>query len=299
MQSMNRIGLATGTLTDAEVAYIEQTIVGTMRPMLVGRTLMPTRPLANAGFKNYTFYTENDMSAAQISMTGEEQNMDRVDLTEHNVKIPIISKDYTLHWRDVLMRRNNGQDLNTQNAANAARQVAEDEDRMILSGESLTTYAWPCLGIEGLLSATGRNTTGGGDWSNTTNMFTYTTAALVELQTDGFFGPYKLLLTPTFYAQTLVPYSTTDRLYIQILGDLIGGMQNIVVSGNLYAHDDGAADSAAVVDVSPGNFELVVGQDASTYLAQLPNMNYQGKVWEAVVPVIKRPQAICEITSLT
>lgn len=293
MQGLKSIGTATGTLTDDEIEYIEQSVVTTMRPMLVGRTLMPTKPLANAGFKQYTFYTEQDMSQANISMTGEEQSIDRVELAESNVAIPIISKDYNLHWRDVLMRRNTGQDLNTQHATNAARQVAEEEDKLILSGEYT---GWPALGIEGLMTATGRNTTAGGDWS--ANMITYVAAAKAELRTDGYFGPYKLIVTSAWYAQMEAVYGNTDRYYFQVVGDLIGGVDNIVVSDNLYA-SDGGVDRVCLIDTSPGNFELVVGQDATTYLDQLPNMNYQGKVWEAVVPVIKRPEAICTITALT
>jgi uncharacterized linocin/CFP29 family protein len=293
MQNMKNIGLATGTLTDDEVEYIEQSIVTTMRPMLVGRTLMPTKALANAGFKQYTFYTEQDMSQATISMTGEAQNKDRVELSETNVKIPIISKDYDLHWRDVLMRRNTGQDLNTQHATNAARQVAEEEDKLILSGEYT---GWAALGIEGLATATGRNTTAGGDWS--ANMIVYVAAAKAALRTDGYFGPYKLVVTAAWYAQMEAAYGNTDRYYFQVVGDLIGGVDNIVISDNLYAAD-GGVDSALVLDTSPGNFELVLGQDVTTYLTQRDDMNYSGKVWEAVVPVIKRPEAICEITDLT
>ena len=293
MQSFKNIGTATGSLTDDEIEYIEQSIVTTMRPMLVGRTLMPVKALSNAGFKTYTHYTEQDMSQATISMTGESQSMDRVDLAEVNTTIPIISKDYNLHWRDVLMRRNTGQDLNTQHATNAARQVAEEEDKLILSGEYT---GWPALGIEGLATATGRNTTAGGDWS--ANMITYVAAAKAQLRTDGYFGPYKLIVTSAWYAQMEAVYGNTDRYYFQVVGDLIGGVDNIVISDNLYA-SDGGVDSALVIDTSPGNFELIVGQDTTTYLDQLPNMNYQGKVWEAVTPVIKRPEAICEITSLT
>jgi len=293
MQSLKSIGTATGTLTDDEVEYIEQQIVTTMRPMLVGRTLMPVRALSNAGFKQYTHYTEQDMGQATISMTGESQSMDRVELDEVNTKIPIISKDYILHWRDVLMRRNTGQDLNTQHAQNAARQVAEEEDKLIISGEYT---GWPALGIEGLATATGRNTTACGDWS--ANMVIATAAAKAALRTDGYFGPYKLIVTSAWYAQMEALYGNTDRYYFQVVGDLIGGVDNIVISDNLYAAD-GGVDSGLLIDTSPGNFELVIGQDTTTYLDQMADMNYQGKVWEAVVPVIKRPEAICEITECT
>lgn len=293
MNTIKNIGLATGTLTDYEINVIEQQITKTMRPLLKGRELMPARALANAGFTKYTFYTENDMGQATISMTGEEQSQDKVDLTEGYVKIPIISKDYNLHWRDVLARRNNGEDLNTQHATNAARQVAEEEDKLILTGEYT---GWPALGIEGLATATGRNTTGGGDWS--ANYVTYVSNAIAALETDGYYGPYKLIVRATWYAQLRALVGTTDSFAFQVLEDLLGGPSNIVVSNSLYAAD-GGVDSALVIDTQPGNFELLIGANTTNYLAQLPTMNYQGKVWEAVAPVIKRPEAVCEITDLT
>ena len=293
MNSMNKIGNATGTLTDYEVNLVETSIVKTIRPLLKGRTLMPTRTLPNAGLTKYTFYTEADMGQAQISMTGEEQNMDKVDLDEKYTKIPIISKDYNLHWRDILARRNNGEDLNTQHATNAARQVAEEEDKLIITGEYT---GWPALGIEGLATATGRNTEAGGDWSAT--YLADVSDAISELEADGYYGPYKLILNSDWYAQLRVLVGTTDSFAFQVLEDLLGGPDQIVVSNSLF-EADGTSHNVLLIDTSPGNFELIVGADVSNYLAQLPTMNYQGKVWEAVVPVIKRPESICEITGLT
>ena len=152
------------------------------------------------------------------------------------------------------------------------------------------------MGIQGLATATGRNTTGGGDWS--ANYVAYVSNALAALETDGYYGTKKLLLTSALYAQLRALVGTTDSFAFQVLEDLLGGPGNVVVTNSLYAAD-GGVDSALVVDTSPGNFELLVGADATTYLSQLPSMNYQGKVWEAVVPVVKRPEAICEITDLT
>ena len=299
MNNLSKIGNATGALTDYEVNYIESQITKTIVPLLVGRTLMPTRALANAGFTKYTYHTESDMSEAQISMTGEEQSMDVVDLDGHEVKIPIISKDYNLHWRDVLARRNNGEDLNTQNAANAARRLAEAEDRLIISGEASSGVTWPALGIEGLTTATGRNTVNGGDWSST--YLTDTASAIAELETDGYYGPYTMIINSTFFGQLrviLADYGWAFNAINSLLGGSPTGTERIKISNQIYAAD-GAADSTLVVDTSPGNFELIVGADVSTYLAQLPTMNYQGKVWEAVTPVIKRPEAICEIDTQT
>ena len=299
MNSMRRIGLATGALTDYEINYVETQIVKTVRPLLIGRQLMPIRTLPSAGYTKYTFYKENDMGQATISMTGEEESMDLVDLTEDTTKIPIISKDYTLHWRDVLKRREAGEDLNTQHAENAARQVAEEEDKLILSGEYT---GWPALGIGGLCnSCDATQRFDGAAWSTAANSIPDVATAKQMLRADGFYGPYKLIMPSAIYAyieELGAGGAGSDKWYFDAIGELIGGTQNILVSDNLWPVD-GTQNSALLVDVQPGNFELLVGADISNYLAQLPTMNYQGKVWEAVVPVIKRPLAICEIYDIT
>jgi len=293
MQSMRRVGLATGALTDDEVNYIETQIVKTIRPMLIGRQVFGTVPLAHAGFRKYTFYNENDMGQASIDMMGEADNFDRVDLDEDSVNIPIIHKEYKLHWRDVLMRRNAGQDLNTQHAENAARQVAEEEDKLLLSGEYT---GWPALGIVGLATHATRQTTAGGDWSQSST--TYVATAKQLLRAAGFYGPYRLIMRSAWYAQLENLITTTEKWWFQAVGELIGGVENILVSDSLYTAA-GGVNNALLVDIQPGNFDLVVGADVTNHLAQETNMNYYGKVWEAVVPVIKRPLAICEITGLT
>jgi uncharacterized linocin/CFP29 family protein len=302
MNTMKRVGLATGTLTDYEINQIETQIVKTVRPMLIGRTLMPTRQLPSAGFTQYTFYTENDMSQANISMTGEEQSMDVVDLTESHVHIPIISKDYHLHWREVLRRRDSGEDLNTQHAENAARQVAEDENRLIITGENTagTVAAWPALGIQGLATATGRQTQAGGDWDAAppAGAMAYISLAKQLLRAAGYEGPYKVIMRSAWYAQLENYIANFDKTLLEMAGDIVGGTQNLLISDDLHTAA-GLNTNALVISTEPNNFELLVGADISNYLAQLPTMNYQGKVWEAVVPVIKRPAAIVEITGLT
>jgi len=294
---MRRIGLATGTLTDDEINYLEKAITKTVRPMLIGRQLMPIITLAHAGFRKYTYYTENDMGQAIIDMQGEEQSQDLVDLDEEHVKIPIIHKEYTLHWRDVLMRREGGQDLNSQHAENAARQVAEEEDKLILTGEVAGTLAWPALDIEGLCTATGNLGAAGGAWP--TNVLANVATAKQALRAQGFYGPYRLITPSVIYGYLEAMIANTEKWYFQAVGELIGGVENILVSDNLIASDGNALDSALLVDVQPGNFHLVVGADVTNHLAQKPDMNYFGRVWEAVVPVIKRPTAIYEIQTIT
>lgn len=295
MQSLKRVGLATGTLTTEEINFIETVIVKTVRPQLIGRQIMPIRTLPHAGYRKYTYYTENDMSQALIDMTGEEVAMDIVDLESNPVDIPIIHKEYILHWRDILMRREGGEDLNTQHAENAALQVAEEEDKLILSGEYL---GWNALGIAGLMNSvpvTSRTVATAARWGVQANVLPDVAAAKQGLRALGFYGPYRLIMQPRLYALLEILITNTDKWLFQAVGELIGGVENILVSSNLFETAGGLTDSALLVDIGPGNLELLVGQDLTNYLHKLPSMNMQGKVWEAVVPVIKRPNCLWEI----
>lgn len=295
MQGLKRVGLATGVLTSDEIKYIETVITKTVYPQLVGRMLMPQKILPHAGFLSYHYYTETDMGAAIISMKGEMESQDTLDLTENEVKVPVLHKDYTLHWRDLEARRNAGQDLDTQHAENAARQVAEEEDKLILTGEH---SGWPALGIAGLVgSCPAGNRTDGNAWTTPANILTDLATGKAGLRALGHYGPYRFVVTPSVYAymeKIAAGGAGSDKWFFQAIGELIGGVENILISGSLFATADAGVDEAILVDIGQGNFELIVGLDLSIKATELKSGNVYVMVRECVVPVIKRPNAIWE-----
>jgi uncharacterized linocin/CFP29 family protein len=295
MNPLTRVGRDTGILTTAEVNYIRSQVIRAAWPNLLGRTVMPTRQLGSWGYLKETYYTENDMTAAIISMFGEEKSEDFSDLTEHEVKVPVISKDFRIKGRDLAAARLSGRDLNTQQAENAARQCAEEEDKLIFTGEHT---GWPALGIEGMATATGRNTTAGGDWS--ANYLTYVSAAKVLLEEDGHYGVKKLVINPSWMSQLDALVSNTAVLARTVLENMLGGPQNIIATDSLL-ESDGTRHNALLIDTNPDNYELLVAEDFLTVGPdKLPGEEtYKGKVRVVSVPTIFRPTAICEITALT
>ena len=153
MQSMPNVGRdSTGLIMREEVKYIETGIIETVHEHLIGRDLFPIVNLEDAGWKFYKYYKESDMGQAVLSMEGIAQSDDFPIYPYSEVKIPIISKTFMLQWRDVLASRHQGPDLLAQVPRNAARQIAEEEDKLLLTGE----YAdWAALGIVGLLTGAG------------------------------------------------------------------------------------------------------------------------------------------------
>lgn len=293
MYKLSQVGQDTAHLTDEEIKYIETAVVEAVRPTLVARRIVPTRNLPHAGFRTIRGFKATDMADAVIDMDGQNKSLDIVKLSPFDVNVGVIHKEFKLFWRDLISSRGGGIPIDTIHIENAARQIGELEDRLVLSGEAT---GWRALGIEGLATATGRNTTGGGDWDSGTNALTYIRNAIIELQTDGFLGPYALVLPPTFFGQLDTLIANTGTMLREVAEKMC--KFGIFPSGSLYA-SGGSANSALVLDESGGNFETVIGQNLTPFMQQDEDMNINGKLFEVLTPRILRPEAICEVTSLT
>jgi uncharacterized linocin/CFP29 family protein len=295
MQKLRHVGLETGQLTDEELRQIDTEIITSVYPALKAREIFAIKELPNAGIRELRHYTATDMGQAIITMNGEEMSDDRTELASSDIKVPVISKTFTLNWRDVLAARHNNMPLDLFEGKNAARQVAEEENKLCISGEY---SGWRALGILGLASATLRNTeASAGAWP--TNAVTDINDAIAELETDGFTsGPYVLIARSDAVRKLHAAYSTTGMTYYNFL--LENKILNAIYSDDsLYVANDGGTDSALVVVPGAENFELAIAQDIIVHNAVLPNMNQFFKVYEVVVPHVKRDTSICEITGLT
>lgn len=294
MTPLRRVGIDTGNLTDEELIFIHKEIVGAAWPQLRAREVFETEPVTSVGYRTVRNYTETDMGPALISMEGESVNLDRTQLADNDVKLPVIHKEFLINWRDIEARREIGQPLNLREGYNAARQVSEEENKLLLSGEYT---GWRALGIEGLMTATSRNTqASAGAWP--ANAVTDINAAIGKLESSGFnAGPYVLCAPVSWIRKLKAAISSTEITYLSFLlkNDIIDGH---ISDDSIYAAD-GGVDGACVVVPDKKNFALQVARDVTTYLKVLPNQNVFGRVYEVVTPLIKRPTSICEITGLT
>jgi uncharacterized linocin/CFP29 family protein len=284
----------TAALTDEEIQYIDERVVEATAPLLVGRSLFPVFTLPHAGFITVRGYKRTDMSQARISLYGQGKNKDRSVKTPFDITVPVIHKEFTVNWRDLEASRSNGVPLDVQDAENAARQCAEEEDKLLLTGEYT---GWNALGVEGLATATGRNTkSSGGAWP--ANALADLSAAIGELEADGHTNAkmYAAVLRSTWAAKLRALVSNTATKYIETIRDLFPA--GIYVSDNVFS-SAGLTTSGLVVELSQENFEMIIERDLSVFEKQDEDMNLQCKVFEVVAPRIKRPTSICEITGLT
>ena len=291
MKPLTKVGLETGSLTDEELRYLDNRVVETVRPLLVGRKLYPVFRLPNAGIKSVRGWKETDMSQATIDMNGQVDAFDRIELAEFDINVPVISKGFRLNWRDILASRNGGIPIDARNVENASRQCSEEEDKLLLTGEYT---GWPALGILGLVGSAGNTEASAGAWP--ANSLVDISDAIAELEADGHLGPYALVLRSEWYGTLRQLIANTALFYLEKVKELVTA--GIFVSDSLFT-TAGLTTSALVVEPSQENFELVIGQDMNTWTVQDENMNIKGKVYEVVAPRIKRPNSICEITGLT
>jgi uncharacterized linocin/CFP29 family protein len=293
MYPPRRVGRDTGELTDEELRYIHQELIDAAVPELHGRDVYQREPLPSVGIRTIRSYTKTSMSQAVLSMEAEMVSVDRIQLASGDINVPAIYKDFIVNWRDIEAIRDFGGSLEMENGRDAARQVAEEENKLLLSGE----YAgWPALGIQGLLSSTLRNSTGGGAWP--ANAIANVNAAIAELESDGHTkGPYYLLGRVAQVRKLDGQVSNTNTTYRQFL--LANKIVDAIIGDDSLYTTAGATTSAVVCEVDKKNFALKIAQDITERPSPLPNGDIFVRVFEVCTPHIKRPTSICELTGLS
>lgn len=296
MLPLRRVGLDTGNLTDEELRYIYNEIIGAAWAALRAREIFEREPVPSVGYRTIRKYTETDMSQALIDIEGETISIDRTQLASGDVTLPTIHKEFVINWRDLDANREVGEALNLREARNAARQCSEEENKLLFSGEYT---GWRAYGIEGLMTATGRSTgASAGAWP--ANAVVDINTAIGNLESSGFTsGPY-VLCAPVAEVRKLHVSGGAGYAgltYYQFL--LKNGILNGIIADDSIFPADGNQDGACVVVPGRENFSLQVARDITVHTAPLPNMNLFGRVYEVVTPMIKRPTSISEITAIT
>jgi len=294
MQSLSRVGMDTGRLTTEETTYIDNRIVDAVYAQTIGRNLFPVFTLPNAGIMTVRGYKRGKMSAARISLHGQGGSKDRTEKTSFDITVPVIEKEFDIEWRDLEASRGSGMPIDIGDGEDAARRVAEDEDKLLITGEY---SGWRACGVEGLATATGRNTkASAGAWP--ANSLTDLSAAIGELEADGHTrsNAYACVLRSSWAAKLRALVTNTAEKWTNVIKDLFPA--GIYVSDSLYS-SAGLTTSALALELGQDNFEMVIGRDIETRKTPDKYGNLECVVREVVAPRIKRPTAICELTALT
>lgn len=269
-------------LTDAEWNRLQEVVVQVARRRLVGRRFIDIYGPLGPGVLTVKYERYLNATPGEIDFHGEGGSGAIAVEASKYAPIPMIYKDFTIHWRDLEASRRYGVPLDTSAAAGAGAFCAAREDQMILRGEKN-------LSIEGLLSATGANTLKLSDWDVAGNGFADTVKASRILHEAGHYGPYAMILSPKRFAQLHRLFEQTGALEIRTMRDL--------VTDGIFQSELLKDDQGLLVATGFAHLDLALSMDLRIAYLGEDDLNLKFRVLECVLLRIKHPDAICVFTA--
>jgi uncharacterized linocin/CFP29 family protein len=267
-------------LTPEQWEQIDAAVEDVGRRSLVGRRIVPVLGPLGAGAQVVPDDIFRDADRGGLDLLGED-DVGIVRGTERRyLPIPLLYKDFRLHWRDLDANYQGCMPFDPSPATAAATVVARTEDQLIFNGDDR-------LGYQGLLNVAGRGVITMSDWSGLGNAFRDVVTATQYLTDAGFYGPYAVIASPRLYAAMNRVYENTGVLEIEQVQKL--------ASAGVYRSAAIPDGRAVIVAVGASNMDLVVGQDLVAAYVESENLNHHFRVVESVVLRIKRPQAVVNL----
>jgi len=274
------LGHAENPLREEEWARLNETVVQVARRNLVGRRILDLYGPLGAGVQSVPHDEFTGVSPGTVDITGEHETAAVFTDIRKFKTIPIIYKDFLLHWRDIEAARIHNSPLDVSAAAGAAAFCAQMEDELIFHGDKK-------LGHEGLMNASGRATVALGDWTQPGAGYTAIVEATRKLNEAGHYGPYAVVLSPRLHSLLHRIFEKTGVLEIETIRKL--------ATDGVHQSNRLVGDAGVVISVGRENMDLAVGVDMVTAYLGASNMNHPFRVLETLVLRIKHPDAICTL----
>ncbi|MBI5542974.1 MAG: bacteriocin family protein [Deltaproteobacteria bacterium] len=267
-------------LSAEEWERLNSTVVRVAQRSLVARRFVDLYGPLGAGVQTVPYDEYTGVSPGALDLVGEQETQPVFTDIRRFRTVPLLYKDFLLHWRDIEAARTHKLPLDVSAAAGAASFCAQKEDELVFYGDTK-------LGFEGIFNTPGRLISPLSDWATPGNGFANVIDATERLQRSGHLGPYAMVLAPRLFASLHRVYEKTGVLEIETLRQLIVGgiFQSSLLRG----------DVAAVVSTGPENLDIAVALDMSVAYLGPQRMNHPFRVLEAALPRIKHPDSICTI----
>jgi len=268
-------------LTQQQADRMLQEGIQEVRRTVVARRLIALFGPLGAGVESVPLETIGKDEKAEIDLEGKpDPRPIRTHETEKYIRIPLIYKDFFLHWRDVTWSQDMKAPLDGTNAIRAAHQVGHAEDNLLFNGSKE-------LGIHGLLNAPGSLSVEGGDWKKPAAPVKDVYAAISKLLDASHHFPYALVTSVDMYETLLKPVKESPVLEIEQV--------NKVCGDGVHWSPQIPAGTAAVISTGAQNFDIAVAEDLQIAYLGPSDMNYRFRVYESLVLRVKRPTAVCVI----
>jgi uncharacterized linocin/CFP29 family protein len=259
-------------------AAFDQTATRTAQSMLVARRFINLVGPFGPGIEALPNDTVSGATAGHIDLLGTQEG-DAIGIDQRRfLPLPLLYKDFWIHWRDLESSRQLGVPLEVGKVAAAAAATAQAEDRLVFDGE-------PSLGLPGLRTAEGRQTLPMSDWGSMGRAFADVVEGMRALTQAGFTGPYALAVSPRLYADLNRIFDDTGVLELEQVEKL--------ARRGVYPAAVLPEPSALLIDSGSQNLDLAVGVDLTVAYLESSNLNHRFRVVESLVLRIRRAGAIC------
>jgi len=274
------LGRDQAPLTPDQWKAFDDIVVSIARRTLVGRRLLDVFGPLGPGYQVAPNERFQGQAVGAIDMLGEADCDEIAASGRVYLPLPILHKDFMIHWRDLEEANQTGMPLDTGAAASAASFCARLEDEVIFNGQR-------GMGYDGLRNVAGRVTVAQSDWSVMGNALRDITSAVEQLASSGFSGPFAVAVSPRMLVAMNRMFENTGVLEIDQVRKLT--LAGVFVTPVL------PDPSVVVVATGPENLDLVMGLDMTAAYLSTDKMNHHFRVLETLVLRIKRPEAICTI----
>lgn len=269
-------------LTAEEWKELNEVVVSTARKILVGRRFIELHGPLGAGVQTIIHDHFTGTTRGNLGIMGEEESDSLRSVRREAGIVPLLYKDFVIHWRDLETSRFTGAPFDSSIAAGAAAFCANREDELIFHGDNK-------LGYEGLMTVEGRRHMKMRDWSKSGNAFQDVVDATTTLVDTGYAGPKAMVVHPKLYAQLHRVHEGTGVLEIRNVRELL--------TDGVYQSSCLKEGTGVIVATGKQHFDLAVGQDFSLAYLGADKMNHPFRVFEAIYLRIKRHDAICTLSA--
>lgn len=258
---------------DAPFSPEQWQIVDGMVGEVVGRILVGRRILDLYGPLGFGAYT-----VPLYTYSGTNGEPVRAKISRQ-LPMSTLMKEFVVTVKDLELM-NAGQPFDTAPVAAAATQIALTEDALIFNGDEAE-------GVEGLLTAAGRQTLALGDWEQEGQPLADISSATAQLISQGYYPPYFVAMHPMLHAKLQRVYGKRGILEIELL--------ERQATGGILASPSIPQDKVLVVAAQGQYLDLAVGLDIATGFVETADLEHRFRLMETLALRIKQPGAICTL----
>jgi uncharacterized linocin/CFP29 family protein len=263
-------------LTDSEWSALNRIVKSVGDSTIIRRFIDATGPLG-AGVQTVPTDTLVGITEGYKRLLGIGSDPVQIEARRSSV-VPLISKDFVLHWRDLEESRREGRIISMAKAAAAATGCARTEEKLILFGHTP-------LGFHGLMTVEGRTVITGLSWGKPGDAFANFTHITRILLRKGYNGPYAAVVHPHIFADMHRVLEGSSLLEISHVREIL--------SAGIFKSSLLSPRSGLVISTGRQNVELLVSIDTSVSFLGARKMNLPFRVFKAVYLRILRSDAIC------